>query len=62
MKKHESLISSKIVSTACQTIDMMFWMNLKKHVEWKQPDTAYKLWPHLYEVQGWTKLISGDKN
>ena len=31
MKKHGSLISSKIVSKACKTIDMMFWMNLKKH-------------------------------
>lgn len=32
MKKHESLSGSKIVSTACQTIDMMFWMNLKKNM------------------------------
>lgn len=28
---------------------MMFWMNLKKHyVEWKQPDTEYKLYDPIY--------------
>lgn len=62
MKKDVNLISSFYKTNTI--IDHNVSDKFQKHyVEWKKPDTKeYKLWSHLYEVQGHTKPMSSDKN